>query len=68
MRSIEQDGQKYVCVDDLARALFDVADDLGRGKLYEDQIASTTAERIAYSILGGNLSNITLVIDRPKEA
>lgn len=62
MRHVVEDGDVYVCVDDLAKALLDMADGMSEDwvlkRIYGDaaQISSMLAEKIAMQLVGGDLS------------
>lgn len=58
IKSIHEDGDLYLCADDLARRLFDIADMLATDPTvepYARRVAAYSFERLAYSLAGWNL-------------
>jgi hypothetical protein len=65
MRHIRQDGLLYLCAEDLALVILNIADGLAQDPCMtarEAFVASYVAERLGYAIVGGNLleHNITV--------
>lgn len=65
MRRINEDGLLYLCAEDLALVILNIADGLAEDPhmtAREAQIASYVAERLGYAMVGGNLleHNITV--------
>lgn len=58
----DESGDVYICVDDLAKALFDMADGMSQDhvllSMYGNaaQISSMLTEKIAMQLVGGDLS------------
>lgn len=66
IRNIREDGHTYLHADDLAREILHISDGLAHDPNLtprESHIASYVAERLALSIVGGNLSDAVITGD-----